>query len=441
MALDLGFAISLAPKDAMAYFAQRGLTLKTGMRWQDVWESAHARAFTVAGVMRQDVLGEIHASLAKALAQGKTQVAWEKDLIPKLQAAGYWQPDPKQSSLLADADGVVRGKQLAPWRMDTIFRTNMQSSFMAGRYRQMMEEATDRPFWQYVAVMDHKTRPAHRIMHGRVFPYDDPGWGVLFPPVGFRCRCRVRNLSQADVTERGLAVGSTQGFIKPVRVKVAGQDIVTASFRDKTMERAFVVDPGFNFNPGAEWAKWDRVGARVDAPADPTPATAPQLARIAVGQSTWKDYARPDLRAIAQTARPAAPAILPKAASRAAAIEQVAQALALPPADGLRVVNDVLGHPVALRRDLLAHTVAKELDARERYANFILPTLQTPLEMWLTKYDDGSVRRRYIGVYQGDDNVLVVVRVNRDGSLLWNFMQAEDKRLNGQRAGILVYAK
>ena len=44
-----------------------------------------------------------------------------------------------------------------------------------------------------------------------------------------------------------------------------------------------------------------------------------------------------------------------------------------------------------------------------------------------------GVRLRYIGLFVGPENLLLVVRVNRDGSLLWNVMQANDKTMNRRR--------
>jgi hypothetical protein len=85
--------------------------------------------------------------------------------------------------------------------------------------------------------------------------------------------------------------------------------------------------------------------------------------------------------------------------------------------------------------------VAKEADARERYANFILPTLKQPYEVYLTKYSDGSIRRRYIGLFIGKKNLMVVIKEMPDGNFLWNIMNMEPRRLNELRVGKLIYTK
>lgn len=104
----------------------------------------------------------------------------------------------------------------------------------------------------------------------------------------------------------------------------------------------------------------------------------------------------------------------------------------------MRVVNTPVGE-VALRYEWLAHIVEKDTDARERYGNFILPTLESPYEVWLAEYPDGF-RHRFIGLFE-ELGALAIVRINQDGSLLWNMMKAKDAYLNLQRSGILVFGK
>jgi hypothetical protein len=84
------------------------------------------------------------------------------------------------------------------------------------------------------------------------------------------------------------------------------------------------------------------------------------------------------------------------------------------------------------------HIVEKRLDSRERYARFILPTLQSPLEVWKTAYEDGH-RERYIKLFQGKNDLLVIVRLNLDGSLLWNIMQRKTSKMDDLRLGELLW--
>ncbi|WP_413462789.1 phage minor head protein, partial [Kingella kingae] len=40
---------------------------------------------------------------------------------------------------------------------------------MAARYAEMVAATDNRPYWQYDAVSDKRTRETHRLLHGRVY--------------------------------------------------------------------------------------------------------------------------------------------------------------------------------------------------------------------------------------------------------------------------------
>ncbi|MXP48718.1 phage head morphogenesis protein, partial [Pantoea sp. Eser] len=200
--VDLGYAMTLKPEAAIRYFRSKGIKIAFDTR--QMQDRAHATSFVVSGMLKQDVLTDVHGALAKGLEDGQT-AAWFKDnLIPQLTRRGWM-----GSGLKADADGVLEGRKLMPYRLDTIFRTNTQSAYMAGRYEKMRANVKARPYWQYVAVMDSRTRPAHAALNGRIFRWDDPIWDTIFPPNGYNCRCRVVALSQAEVDRHPVGVESS----------------------------------------------------------------------------------------------------------------------------------------------------------------------------------------------------------------------------------------
>ncbi len=157
------------------------------------------------------------------------------------------------------------------------------------------------------------------------------------------------------------------------------------------------------------------------------------------GQPNWKDIGRPDLRNVDDALRLSAPAMLPTAKTRADAVILLANTLGLSEQNPL-VAIATPKETALIRLDAISHLVEKESDARERYANFILPTLTDPYEIWGVDYTDG-VRNRYIGLFNGKRDFMTVLRINQDGSLMWNIMQASAKAMNSHRIGDLLHGK
>lgn len=439
---DIRYSIGLQPTEAVRFLEAKSVVVTAG--WRTLRDEQHARAATVANVTKADVVSDIYAELGRTLRSGGTFEQWKDKVIPRLQAKGWWKADgppvPAGKALYTDqSTGEIR-KALTPSRLKTIFATNMQSAYMAGRYRQMMAVAADVPYWQYVAILDNRTRPAHRAMDGKVFKYDDPAWGAVFPPNGFRCRCRVRNFTKTEVEQRKLEVSSSEGKLSQVEVPQAdGSSMTVTRYTDKSLPGGhFQPDAGFDHASGARFPRLDK-NRVVDSITPAAPRSKGTPVTEAPGQANWKTLDLPDLRTI-KPSMPAALPLLPRAASRTAAAEMVIKELGLKDAPW-RSVDTPVGS-VLLRRDYIEHVVEKEIDARERFAKFILPTLSAPYEVWLTMYDDGRPRQRYIGLYQGAQyDTLVVARVNTDGSLFWNILPAEPRKLNQQRVGKLLWGK
>lgn len=251
---DLKAIFGLEPKAAIDYLKTKGYAIT--WNWQQMLDQAHDQAFTVAKAMRLDLLSDIRESLEKALKEGQTLKQFSTELQPVLEAQGWW-----GKQVVVDSEGGAELVQLgSPRRLRTIYQTNLQSSYMAGRKASMEETAETHPYWMYIAILDGKTRPSHRALHGKVFRHDDPIWSRIFPPNGFNCRCRVIALTEAAVKRRGLKVESSAGRMFTDTVEI-GVDKRTGEIRTaqvtglRTTDAAgkpvtFRVDPGFNHAPG-----------------------------------------------------------------------------------------------------------------------------------------------------------------------------------------------
>lgn len=126
---------------------------------------------------------------------------------------GEWRSENEDIFIRAGWTGDTR------YRLDTIFRTNIQSAYNAGRWKQAEKGKRDRPYAMYDAVNDGRARPTHLAQDGKVYPIDSAFWRVWWPPNGFRCRCSVTTLSEEDVKERGLEVQDVAAGPNPEKSK------------------------------------------------------------------------------------------------------------------------------------------------------------------------------------------------------------------------------
>ncbi|ALS61983.1 phage head morphogenesis protein [Pandoraea norimbergensis] len=257
--VNLAHAMSLPPQDAIAYFQRKGFAITWD--WQELWQEAQAQAFTVAKVTRLDILQDIRDALEKVLAEGKTAAWFGQQLTPVLQAKGWWGRKEHVDEHTGEMSQVQLG---SPWRLQTIFRANVQTAYMAGRFQRQLENVDDRPYWKYVAILDSRTRPSHRALNGKVFRYDDSFWSSFYPPNGWGCRCRVVALSADDIEVRGITVDSSEGRLGTAMRLLSEKTgemrevttYTTAHPDDPFGKRKIVISPdvGWSYNPGA--AAW-----------------------------------------------------------------------------------------------------------------------------------------------------------------------------------------
>ncbi|EKB5404450.1 minor capsid protein [Salmonella enterica] len=250
LSIDLGYAATLAPKEAIAYFRAKGQHI--GWNWYDTAVDVHARSFTVAKAARVDVLTTIQGEVERAIAQGVSQQEFIDTLAPRLKKLGWW-----GKQVIVDSAGNAETVQLgSPRRLALIYNVNTRVAYNVGRYAQLMNSTDTHPFWQYVAVMDSRTRPSHAALNGLVFRYDDPFWKTHYPPNGWNCRCRVRALSQARMDALGLKATQGDKYLTTKKVQAAvnkatGEiiDMDVTTFADGA--RVMTPDVGWSYNPGS----------------------------------------------------------------------------------------------------------------------------------------------------------------------------------------------
>lgn len=252
---DLKFLFGAPPEEAIAYLDRKGMRLSWD--WHETLDAANARSFTAAKAARVNILQALKKELVGTLKNGGTEKQFIDNLTPALQRLGWW-----GKQIIVDSQGNAEVTQMgSPRRLKTIFRTNLQSAYMAGRYKLMMESAGTHPYWKYIAILDGRTRAAHRALNGRVFKIEDGFTDVGYPPNGYNCRCRAVSMSESRVKREGITPTDTSGTLETREVE-AGIDKRTGEIR-KANQTGFYLrgpdgkklwvgpDVGFNSSPAA----------------------------------------------------------------------------------------------------------------------------------------------------------------------------------------------
>jgi len=220
---DLPKNIILEPlpfDEAIAFFSDK--LAMTPEEFYALVEEIRARAFTVARATSMDVIMDVHGAVEKAIESGETLVDFKKRLSDIMESRGW--------------------EGLTPWHAETVFRNNVQTAYSTGRYKQMIDQVDQFPYWEYDAVNDSATRPTHAALDGKIFPADHPFWDTWYPPNGHRCRCSVNPVHKYVAEEEGLKIETedpTGKLIKPVD-PVTGKEMPA---------RSLMPDKGWDHNP------------------------------------------------------------------------------------------------------------------------------------------------------------------------------------------------
>ena len=181
------------PEAILAWFRAKGI--KPSFDYRDVWAEEHAHAFTVAKAMKADVLTTIRESVDKALAEGQTYQQFAKELTPTLQKLGWW----GRADVVDPTTGEVINAQLgSPRRLKKIYATNMKVARAAGQWERIERRQKTHPYLVYELGPSEKHRVQHVAWAGIILRADDPFWQTHYPPNGWGCKCRVRQINQRE---------------------------------------------------------------------------------------------------------------------------------------------------------------------------------------------------------------------------------------------------
>ena len=201
-------------------------------RWDDVFKSAHDRAFVVAGATKADLLDSFRSEVDRAIEQGKSLQWFRGEFDRIVQQHGWtgW-----------TGEGSKKGRD---WRTRIIYQTNMSTSYAAGRWQQLNDPdlLKLKPYFTYRhADGVRHPRPHHVSWNGTTLPHDDPFWQTHFAPNGWLCHCRIESSSARDYKD-AQAEGKA--------VKPENWDKI-----DPKTGEPVGIDKGFAYAPGASVQK------------------------------------------------------------------------------------------------------------------------------------------------------------------------------------------
>lgn len=217
--------------DAIAFF--KNTLALSAEEFSALGQAARARAFTVSGVVRMDVIMDVHRAVEKAIVDGETLADFKNRLSEIMESRGW--------------------EGMTPWHTETVFRNNIQTAYNAGRYKQMKAQVKSFPYWEYDAVNDSATRPEHAALDGKVFPANHSFWDTWYPPNGHRCRCSVNPVHRAVAEAESLTIETED----PTGTLIEPKDPVTGQ---KLPARLLMPDPGWDHNPARDAWKPDLSG-------------------------------------------------------------------------------------------------------------------------------------------------------------------------------------
>ena len=240
------------PKEAVDYLRRKGV--RTGYDYREVWREEHARAFTVANMMKVDLLADVQKSITKAIDEGWPADKWKKEMADELAKRGWWgrlpPPDPN------DPEAVRKANLYISRRLDTIWRVNTKQAAQAGVWERGMR-STSHPYILYRVGPSKVHREQHLAWDGVLLKKTDPFWAVANPVNGWGCKCYTRFVSQAQyerMRRAGIPQPPQAGKKGRKQVQTSSPELRVETYKNSKTGELHTgfkgIDPGFERNPG-----------------------------------------------------------------------------------------------------------------------------------------------------------------------------------------------
>jgi hypothetical protein len=404
MAID---AVSLPFREQSEFF-RRKLNMPT-QAWTDIYREQHDWAFVVAGANRNDIVEDFRSAVQRVIDGGGTLQDFRKDFDNIVERHGW---------------SYNGGRN---WRTRIIYETNLNSSYMAGRYQQLLAVRETRPYWQYIHndAVEHP-RPHHLSWNGLILRWDDPWWRYHFPPGGWGCQCRVVALSEADLRRMGRTVDAapeTNWVTQQIGKRSPGGPV--------SVRVPEGIDPGFEYIPGQS-----RLHSSVPSHQENSPVP------IGLPDTRPGDPLPSPQNVSRNTVLP--PGLPPENYARAF-LEEFGATMTEP-----AIYQDVVGESLVVGREMFAANRTGEIDdalgTHGSMIKLLAETLKNPDEIWTrmewySLQGKAEVRRRYLARYLLPDSQVPVSIIFEYGENGWVALLGDEVNINDQRIGVRLFKR
>ena len=161
--------------------------------WKNLESQVRFRAFTVAKLSTVDAIQSVRDKLLRAMQNGQGMAEWWDRL---------------------HADEAVGLSGAKPWYWETVYRTNIQTNYNAGRAMQFA--LTNPEYLEFIGIEDIRQTPICQDRTGTILPATHPFWKSNWPGLHHRCRSSVRAVTKAEMDIMGTKpTGLPENLTKP----------------------------------------------------------------------------------------------------------------------------------------------------------------------------------------------------------------------------------
>jgi SPP1 gp7 family putative phage head morphogenesis protein len=203
--LMLKTAFNKTPEEALQYFKDKGIAVSDNFK--ETIKVIEDDCFTISKVADMDILVDFKDLIEQAIKDGMTVNDFKKQIKEKLAEKGW---TGRNISTVPGQETIDN-----PWRLNLIYRQNLQDAYMMGRLQRQDEVADVFPYAELIAVIDAVTTPICRGLNGIIMLLSELKSSGRYPPLHFDCRTRARTITEDKAKSKGISKTEEYQHVHP----------------------------------------------------------------------------------------------------------------------------------------------------------------------------------------------------------------------------------